>query len=220
MRDTVRVDGSSGIVAALLRRGIRSPYTVACSLCMSSTSAPYCRRPVASMSCTYLMSNIRCVWPITYVINALFVPRARRGHDGPDVRSLGNARVCSGGESHWARGGSEALPHQEAGLEPQDTWRYRSPTGRWSWCLGHVATPEPSYAGGGPGATRHVVTLEPSLARGQARCLRACGNTGALSWQVVCMVPRGMWRHQSPFLTGDTLCAMGHVATPKPFFDG
>jgi hypothetical protein len=164
MRDIVRVDGSSGTVAALLRRGIRSPRTVACPLCMSSTFASYCRRPVASMSCTYLMSNIRCVWPITYVINALSVPRAWRGHDGPDVRSLGNARVRPGAESHWASGGSGALPHQEAGLEPQDTCRYRSPAERWSWCLGHVATPEPSCAGGGPEATRRMATPEPSPA--------------------------------------------------------
>jgi hypothetical protein len=35
------------------------------------------------------------------------------------------------------------------GLEPQHTWWYRSPAERWSWCLGHVATPEPSYAGAG-----------------------------------------------------------------------
>jgi hypothetical protein len=30
--------------------------------------------------------------------------------------------------------------------------------------LDHVATPEPSYAGGRPGATRYVVTPEPSPA--------------------------------------------------------
>jgi hypothetical protein len=63
-----------------------------------------------------------------------------------------------------ARGGFSALPHQEAGLEPQDTWRYWSIVGRCSWCVGHVATSEPSYAGDGLGAARHVVTLEPSPA--------------------------------------------------------
>jgi hypothetical protein len=67
-------------------------------------------------------------------------------------------------EGHRARGGSRVLLHQEAGLEPQDTWRYQSPIGRWSWCLGHVATPEPSCAGDEPGAMRHVATPEPSPA--------------------------------------------------------
>jgi hypothetical protein len=52
-------------------------------------------------------------------------------------------------ESHWARGNSGTLLHQKVGLEPQDMCRYQSPAGRWSWCLGHVATPEPSYAGAG-----------------------------------------------------------------------
>jgi hypothetical protein len=119
----------------------------------------------ASMSCTHLMPAIRCVWPVTYAFNALPAPHAWRGHDGPDVRRLGNARVRPGAESHWARGGSGALSHQEVGLEPQDTWQYRSPIGRWPWCLSHVVTPEPSCAGGGTGATRHVATPEPSPTR-------------------------------------------------------
>jgi hypothetical protein len=162
MRDMVWVDGSPGTVVALLRCGIRSPYTVAYPLHMSSRSVLYCHRPAASMSCMHLMPAIRCVWPITYAFNALPASRAWRGHDGPVVKRLGNARVCPGAESHWARGGSGARPHQEAGLEPHDTWWYRSPVGQWSWCLGHVAKPEPSCVGGGPGALRHVVTPEPS----------------------------------------------------------
>jgi hypothetical protein len=75
---------------------------------------------------------------------------------------LGTHGYTLGAESHWARGGCRALPQQEAGLEPQDTWRYRSPAGRWSLCLGHVATPEPSCAGGGLRDTMHVATSEPS----------------------------------------------------------
>jgi hypothetical protein len=162
MRDIIRVDGSPGTVAALLRRVVWSPHTIACILCMSDRSASFYRHPAAPISCTHLMSIIRCVWPVTYAFNALSAPCAWRGHDGPDIRCLGNARVHLRAESHWARGGSGALPHHEAGLEPQDTCRYLSPAGRWSWCLGHTVTPEPPCAGGGPRATRHVTTLEPS----------------------------------------------------------
>jgi hypothetical protein len=162
MRDMVRLDGSPGTVAALLRHGVRSPRIVACPLRMSDKLASYYHRHAALMSCTHLMPDIRCVWPVTYAFNALHALRAWRGHDGPDVRCLGNARVRPRAKSHWARGGSRALPHQEAGLEPYDTWRNRSPTERWSWCLGHVVMSEPSCTGGGPGATRHVVTPEAS----------------------------------------------------------
>jgi hypothetical protein len=162
MRDIVLIDGSPGTLVALLRCGIRSPRTVVCPLHMSNRYTPYCHRPATSMSCTHLMPVMRCVWPVTYAFNALSAPRARRGHDEPDVRRLRNARARLGAEGHWARGGSGALPHQEAGLEPLDTWRYQSPVGRWSWCLDHVATPEPSCAGGGPGATMYVANPEPS----------------------------------------------------------
>jgi hypothetical protein len=162
MRDIVRIDGSPGTVVALLCRGVRSPRTIACPLHMSGRSVPYYHRPTVSMYCKHLMLAIHRVWPVTYGFNALPALRAWRGHDEPDVRHLGNARPCSGAESHWARGGSGALPHQEVGLEPHDMWRYRSPARRWSWCLGHVATLEPSCTGGGPGATRHVATPEPS----------------------------------------------------------
>jgi hypothetical protein len=148
MRNIVRVDGSPGTVAALLCHGVRSPHTVSCPLSMSGRSTLYCRRPAAPMSYMYLMPDIHCVWPITYAFNVLPAPRAWQGHDGPDVRHLGNTRVRLGAKSHWARGGSGALLHQEAGLEPHDTWRYQSPARRWSWCLGHVVTPEPSCAGG------------------------------------------------------------------------
>jgi hypothetical protein len=65
-------------------------------------------------------------------------------------------------EGHRACGGSRALPYQEVGLEPQDMWHYRSPVGQWSWCLGHVVTPEPSCVGDEHVAVRYVVTLEPS----------------------------------------------------------
>jgi hypothetical protein len=63
---------------------------------------------------------------------------------------LGMHGHTPGAEGHIARGG------------PHDTWRYRSPVVRWSWCLGHAATPKPSCVGDGPGATRHVATSEPS----------------------------------------------------------
>jgi hypothetical protein len=100
MRDIVSVDGLSGIVAALLHRGIRSPRIVACPLCMFDRSASYCRRPVAYMSSTHLMSFIRYVWSVTYAFNVLLAPRAWRDHDGPDVRRLENTRVRPGAESH------------------------------------------------------------------------------------------------------------------------
>jgi hypothetical protein len=181
MRDIVWVDGSPCTVAALLRHGIRSPRTVACPLHMSSKSVPYCHRPTVSMSCTHLMPAIHYVWPVTYAFNALPGPWAWRGHDEPDVRRLENARARPEAESHWARGGSGALLHQEAGLEPLDTWRHRSLAERWSWCLGHVAAPEPSYVGGGPGAARHMATPEPSPVGCRDRCLGARGNIGDLS---------------------------------------
>jgi hypothetical protein len=95
-------------------------------------------------------------------------------------------------EVHRTRGGSRALPHQEVDLESQDTWRYQSPAGRWSWCLDHVAMPEPSCAGDG-----HVATPKSSPA----------GVTGSVS--------RGTWRHRSPLLVGGVLYAMGHVAKPE-----
>jgi hypothetical protein len=121
MRDIVWVDGSPGTVAALLHCGVSSPRIVACPLRLSSRSVPYYRRPTASIFCTYLMSVIRCVWRIIYTFNALSAPRDWRGQDEPDVRRLGNARARSGVEGQ-ACGGSGALPHQEAGLEPQDMW--------------------------------------------------------------------------------------------------
>jgi hypothetical protein len=36
--------------------------------------------------------------------------------------ALGMHRHASEAEGHRARGGSRALPHQEAGPEPQDMW--------------------------------------------------------------------------------------------------
>jgi hypothetical protein len=156
MRIIVRVDGSSGTVVA-----VRSPHTVAYLLRLSTRSMMYCRHPAASMSFTHLMPDIRCVWPVTYTFNVLPAPRAWRGHNEPGVKHLGNTWARSEVKGHRAHGGSGALLHQEVGLEPHDTWRYRSPTGRWSWCLSHMVTPEPSHAGGGPRAARHVATSEP-----------------------------------------------------------
>jgi hypothetical protein len=36
--------------------------------------------------------------------------------------ALGMHEHASEAESHMARGDARALPHEEAGLEPQDTW--------------------------------------------------------------------------------------------------
>jgi hypothetical protein len=73
--DIVRVDGSSDTVAVLLRRDVKSPCTIACPLCISSSSASYRRCPVALMFCMHLMLVIRCVWHVTYVFNVLPAPR-------------------------------------------------------------------------------------------------------------------------------------------------
>jgi hypothetical protein len=70
----------------------------------------------------HLMPTIRRVWRVKYAFNVLPTPCARQGQDEPDVWHLGNARAHLRAESHWARRGSGALPHQEAGLEPQATW--------------------------------------------------------------------------------------------------
>jgi hypothetical protein len=94
--------------------------------------------------------------------------------------ALGTHEHASGAEGHRTRGTFKALPYREVGLEPQDTWQYRSPAGRWSWCLGHVVTSEPSRAGDGSGAARHVMTLKPSPTGWRARCHGAHGDAGAL----------------------------------------
>jgi hypothetical protein len=199
MCDIVRVDRSSGTVAALLLHGVRSPRIVACSLHISGRSTPYYRCPITSISCTHLMPAIRCVWPITYAFIALAAPRAWRGHDGPGVRRLGNARVRLGVESHWACGGYGALPHQEAGTEafsyqvtgsvPRGTWQHRSPL----------------LVSGAHGALGYVVTLEPFPGGWHALCRGASGDTGALFWRVAWSVPRGTWRSQSLLAPGTDL---------------
>jgi hypothetical protein len=107
MHDIVRVDGSPGIVATSLHRGIRSHHTVACPLRVTSRSAPYCRRPAASISCTHLMRYLHRV-PDQAMMSLMSGVLGAHGH-------------APGAEGHRARGGSRALPHQEAGLEPQYT---------------------------------------------------------------------------------------------------
>jgi hypothetical protein len=198
MCDIVWVDGSSGTVAAWLRRGVRSPRTIACPLHMSSRSAPYYHRPAASMSCTHLIPTIHCVWPITYAFNALPTPRAWRGHDEADVRHLGNAR---------ARPGPRPTRHIAA-PEPSRTrkrvWSHRT-------CVYTGALPD-----GGPGASGHAVTPEPSRDGWHALCHETRGDTRTLPWRVARFVPWGTWRRRSPLLSGGALCVMGHVATPEP----
>jgi hypothetical protein len=100
MCDIAWVDGSPGTVAALLRRDVRSPHTIACPLHMSGRSAPYCHRPIVSMSYMHLMPVIRYVWSVTYVFNVMHAPRAWQGHNESDVKRLGNARARLGVESH------------------------------------------------------------------------------------------------------------------------
>jgi hypothetical protein len=188
MRDIVRVDGSPGTVAALLRCG-RSPRTVACLLHLSHRSAPYCRRPAASMSCTYLMPVIHCVWPVTYAFNALHAPRAWRGHDEPDVRRLGNTRAHPRATGHvaapepsrtrrqvWShrtRGDTGALP--DGGPSASVTWR------RLSLLAQGVGLESPLLSGDGLGASVHVATPEPFPGGWRARCLGARGDIGAPS---------------------------------------
>jgi hypothetical protein len=57
-----RDDGSPDTVEALLHNIIKSPYIVACPLCMTSRPASCCRHRAVSMSYTYLMLPIRRVW--------------------------------------------------------------------------------------------------------------------------------------------------------------
>jgi hypothetical protein len=115
--------------------------------------------------------------------------------------ALGTHRHASEAESHRARGNARALPHREAGLEPHDTWRHRSP----------------SLAGGGPGATGHMAMPEPSCTGRRVWSRGTRGNTGALPHRVAGPVPRGTWRRQSPPASGGRSGVTGHVATPEPF---
>jgi hypothetical protein len=71
----------------------------------------------------------------------------------------------------------QSLPAQGVDLEPQDTWRLRSPL----------------LVGDGLGASGHVATPEPFSGGWCARCLRARGDIEALSWRVVRFVPWGTW---------------------------
>jgi hypothetical protein len=71
-----QVDGSPGIVAASLHRGVESSCTVAYLLRVFSRSAPYYCRPAMSLSCAHLMLVIHRVWLVLYAFNALLAPRA------------------------------------------------------------------------------------------------------------------------------------------------
>jgi hypothetical protein len=147
MCNIVRVDGSPGTVATSLHRGVWSPHTVTFPLRVTSRYALYCHRPATSMSCAHLM---RCLHHVPSEVMMSLMSGGLGMHD--HAWGVVGYRAC---------GGSRALPQQEAGLEPRGTWRYRSPTGWWSWCLYHVAMIEPSCAGDEPRAVRHVVTPEP-----------------------------------------------------------
>jgi hypothetical protein len=142
MHNMVRVDGSPDTVAALLCRGARSHHIVACPLRMSCKSASYCHRPAASISCMHLMPVIRCVWPITYIFNALptrvpcevmmgLMLGILRTHGyawGP--RSLGHVAALDPSHtrrqvwSHMTHSGTRALPGSGPGALV--TWRCQS----------------------------------------------------------------------------------------------
>jgi hypothetical protein len=142
MHDIIQVDGSPCTVETLLHHGVKSPRTVACPLRMSGRSVPFCHRPAVPMSCMHVMPTIRCVWPITYTFNALSASRAWRGHDGSDVKRLGDAQVCPGPRatghvvtpepsrtrrrvwSHMTRVGTGVLPGGGPGASA--TWRRQS----------------------------------------------------------------------------------------------
>jgi hypothetical protein len=115
--------------------------------------------------------------------------------------ALGTHGHTSEAKSHGARGDARALPHQEAGLEPQDTWRHRSP----------------SLLGDEPSAMGNVVTLESSCTGKWVWSRGTCGDTKALPCRMVAPVARGMWRRQSPPALGDGSGAMRHVVTLKRF---
>jgi hypothetical protein len=117
-----RVDGSSSTVAASLHRGIESPCAVAYPLRVTSRSVPYCCCPAVSMSCTYLMLNIRRVWLVLYVFNALPTLHACEAMMILMLGALGMHGHTSEAEGHGARSDVRALPHQETGLGLQDTW--------------------------------------------------------------------------------------------------
>jgi hypothetical protein len=104
-----------------------------------------------------------------------------------------------------ARGDARALLYREAGLEPRDTWRQRSPSlpgggpyrtwqrqsppasgaGLESWDTWRHRSP--SQLGGMPGATRHVATSKPSHTGSGSGAVGICSDTGALSCQVQCL---------------------------------
>jgi hypothetical protein len=105
---------------------------------------------------------------------------------------------ASEAESHGTLGDARALPHREAGVEPQDTWRHQSP----------------SLSGGGPGGKGHVATLEPSHTRRRVWSRGTHGNTGALPCRVA-----GPWHVTTPepSSTGRRIWSAGHMATLEPF---
>jgi hypothetical protein len=57
-----RVDGSPDTITALVHNAVKSPCTVACSLCVTSRHAQYYRRLGVSISSTHLMLPICRIW--------------------------------------------------------------------------------------------------------------------------------------------------------------
>jgi hypothetical protein len=91
--------------------------------------------------------------------------------------------------------------HQVVGLEPQDMCRYQSPVGRWSLCLGHVMTLEPSCAGAG---------LEPRGVWRLRSLLLPGDRLGSSGHMAIPESSPGEWR---------TWC-IGHVVTSETSSDG
>jgi hypothetical protein len=157
-----RVDGSPDTVAALLHSTIESPCTVACSLCETSRLAPYCHRLVVSMSCTYLMLPIRCVWlSYTYLMRCLLHV------DGEVMMSLMSGvlemhgHASKAGGPSWVSRSAEYFPfacgpnHAESHVARGDARALPALGGRSGTARLRV-TQELSPTGGGGGVTPHV----------------------------------------------------------------
>jgi hypothetical protein len=139
---------------------------------------------VYDLSCTHLMCHLLRV-PSEAMMSLM-------------SNALGTHEHVSEAEGHRVCGGSRALPHRKAGLDPLYMWQYRSPIGRWSWGLRHVVTWDPSCAGDESGAARHVATPEPSPSGWRARCHGARDDARTLwhhEWVWSCRDTR---RHRDP----------------------
>jgi hypothetical protein len=94
-----------------------------------------------------------CLWPITRrelcdIWRHQSPPALGGGSE--NMKHVATSEPSPGGRRAWCHAthhNARALPHQEAGVEPWDTWRHQSP---------------PS-SGGGTGVTVHVAMLRPPV---------------------------------------------------------